>query len=74
MVAPYYPADLSVPKLDRSRNAKEREMGSSTMYSVLTIIIYYYIEDQKDQITPPMELYVFRPLMSLLPVQIYQKY
>ena len=32
--APYHAADLSVPVLDRGRNAKEREIGSSTMYSV----------------------------------------
>ena len=30
-VAPDYAADLSVPILDRGRNAKEREIGSSTM-------------------------------------------
>ena len=33
-VAPDYAADLSVPVLDRGQNAKEREIGSSTMYSV----------------------------------------
>ena len=33
-VAPDYAADLSVPILDRGQNAKEREIGSSTMYSV----------------------------------------
>ena len=32
-VAPDYAADLSVPILDRGRNAKEREIGSSTMYT-----------------------------------------
>ena len=30
-VAPEYAADLSVPILDRGRNAKERKIGSSTM-------------------------------------------
>ena len=30
-VAPDYAADLSVPILDRGRNAKEREIGFSTM-------------------------------------------
>ena len=30
-VAPDYAADLSVPILDRGRNAKEKEIGSSTM-------------------------------------------
>jgi hypothetical protein len=30
-VAPDYAVDLSVPILDRGRNAKEREIGSSTM-------------------------------------------
>ena len=30
-VAPDYASDLSVPILDRGRNAKEREIGSSTM-------------------------------------------
>ena len=30
-IAPGYAADLSVPILDRGRNAKEREIGSSTM-------------------------------------------
>ena len=34
MVAPDYAADLFVPILDRGRNAKEREFGSSTMYTV----------------------------------------
>ena len=33
-VAPDYAADLSVPILGRGQNAKEREIGSSTMYSV----------------------------------------
>ena len=32
MVAPDYDADLSVPILDHGQNAKEREIGSSTMY------------------------------------------
>ena len=31
-VAPDYAAHLSVPILDRGRKAKEREIGSSTMY------------------------------------------
>ena len=35
-VAPVYAEDLSVPILDRGRNSKERESGSSTMYSVPT--------------------------------------
>ena len=30
-VAPDYAADLSVPILERDRNAKEREIGSSTI-------------------------------------------
>ena len=33
-VAPHYAADLSVPILDCCQNAKERVIGSSTMYSV----------------------------------------
>ena len=33
-VGPDYAADLSVPILDRGRHAKEREVGSSTMYNV----------------------------------------
>ena len=46
-VAPDYAADLSVPILDRGRNAKEREIGSSTMcrpnYYKLLYKNYYYI-------------------------------
>ena len=34
MVAPDYATDLSVSILDRGRKAKEREIGSSTMYSL----------------------------------------
>ena len=34
VVAPDYAAYLSVSILDRAQNAKEREIGSSTMYSV----------------------------------------
>ena len=33
-IAPDYAADLFVPTLDRGRNPKEMEIGSSTMYSV----------------------------------------
>ena len=33
-IAPDYAAELSVPILDHGRNAKEREIGSSAMYSV----------------------------------------
>ena len=33
-VAPDYATDLSVPILDRGRDAKKREIGSSTTYSV----------------------------------------
>ena len=33
-IAPDYAADLFVPILDRGRNPKEMEIGSSTMYSV----------------------------------------
>ena len=43
-VAPDYAADLSVPILDRGRNAKGREIGSSTMcrpnYNYLLLFIY----------------------------------
>ena len=48
VVAPDYAAYLSVSILDRAQNAKEREIGSSTMYSVqctcvdLIINIYHY--------------------------------
>ena len=38
-VAPDYAADLYVPILDRFQNAKEREIGSSTIYCVDLIII-----------------------------------
>ena len=37
MVAPDYAPDLSVPILNRGQNAKEREIGSSTMDSVCTL-------------------------------------
>ena len=46
-VAPDYAAYLSVPIMDGGRNTKQREIGSSTMYTVqntcydLIIIIYY---------------------------------
>ena len=42
-VAPNYAADLSVPMLDRGGNAKERKIGSSTMYTVPNY--YYYLFD-----------------------------
>ena len=45
MVAPDYSADLSIPILNHGRNAKEREIGSSSMYSVqvdLIIIITFF--------------------------------
>ena len=40
---PDYAADLSVPILDRCRNAKEEEIGSSTMcrhnyYFIITVV------------------------------------
>ena len=48
-IAPAYAANLCASILNRGRNAKEREISSSTMYSVLCtcvdliIIIIYYI-------------------------------
>ena len=38
-IMPDYAADLSVPILDRGRNAKEREIGSSTILLYIIIIL-----------------------------------
>ena len=47
-VAPDYAADLSVPNLDRGRNAKEREIGFLIMYTTVYIgrptKKYYYLK------------------------------
>ena len=58
-VAPDYAAALSLPILDRGRNAREREIGSSTVYTCtlqctcvdLIIIITNYIKQQKSKIS-----------------------
>ena len=47
MVAPDYAADLSLPILDRGRNAKEGEIGSSTMCRP-NYFIYLHLDKQVD--------------------------
>ena len=46
MIAPDYAADLFIPIMERGRNAKEREIGSSTMCRTNIILIIIHIKDR----------------------------